>query len=375
MPGLRARGFLRFWPHALVLALAAIVVLAGLYRAQPDRPSVDSPHPVPPPAAAVAAAPVAPPLAAAATASSPATAQAPSIAPATVATSTTPDTVVTPPAAASGKAPIAALPEILASDARELRVFRPAGNENILVFKFATLGDQARALNRVATFIEEKGAPKQRILSEPELADYVKAHGATPESFYMGHDYSAAELVRFFASAAHDSLALNADEEAVRRILIEEGAIRLSNLGYEEVAPAKALISFAQRQRPDATDASDPDYASLRYTIIQHELSHGIYFTNSIYSGYCIEFWHHGLTEAERASFRAFLGGLGYDTDNEEIDMNEMQAFLMHTPDPRAFSAKLLRVSDAELRSLRERFAQRAPTIPLLLEIAGLTPH
>ena len=36
--------------------------------------------------------------------------------------------------------------------------------------------------------------------------------------------------------------------------------------------------------------------------------------------------------------------------------INEMQAYLMHTPDPRAFSAALLHVTPEKLAELRRRF-------------------
>jgi hypothetical protein len=41
--------------------------------------------------------------------------------------------------------------------------------------------------------------------------------------------------------------------------------------------------------------------------------------------------------------------------------INEMQAFLMHTPDTRAFSAALLGVAETTLANLRRRFAKDAP--------------
>ena len=44
-----------------------------------------------------------------------------------------------------------------------------------------------------------------------------------------------------------------------------------------------------------------------------------------------------------------------------QIMINEMQAFLMHTPDSRAFSAAHLGVDDVTLAILRNRFAKDAP--------------
>ncbi len=41
--------------------------------------------------------------------------------------------------------------------------------------------------------------------------------------------------------------------------------------------------------------------------------------------------------------------------------INEMQAFLMHTPDTRAFSAAHLGVDEVTLTALRYRFAKGVP--------------
>jgi hypothetical protein len=269
----------------------------------------------------------------------------------------------------------APLQQILRSVVRQLQIFYPAGDENIILLKFPSLADQARMLNRVAAFVEKKGAPRDRILSGAELSAFIKGQGTVPEDFYLGHDYAAADVARFFASAARDKLKLNRDEETLRRILIAAKAIRLSGGRYEAMTPAKAVISFAERRRPSTNDLSDPGYATLRCTIFEHELSHGVYFTQTPYSSSVIEFWHNGMTEAERAAFKAFLARIDYDTDIEGIVINEMQAFLMHTPDVREFSAEIVAMPEADLQSLRQRFAAAIPSVAMLQEMGHYCPH
>src|SRR4030095_10317583 len=106
--------------------------------------------------------------------------------------------------------------------------------------------------------------------------------------------------------------------------------------------------------------------AALRDTMLHHEVSHGEFFTNPAYRAHCERFWRERLNETERALFRSFLTNYGYDPADETLMINEMQAYLMHTPDARAFSAGLLHVTPEKLAELRRRFMDPQPPTPLL---------
>ena len=71
----------------------------------------------------------------------------------------------------------------------------------------------------------------------------------------------------------------------------------------------------------------------------------------------CGRFWQADLTEAERASVRHFLGSQEYDTTDEELMLNEMQAYLMFTRDPRFFKA-------SDIGMTEERRAELPGRIP-----------
>jgi hypothetical protein len=98
-----------------------------------------------------------------------------------------------------------------------------------------------------------------------------------------------------------------------------------------------------------------------RATILHHELSHGAYFTDPAYAAYARDFWLNVLTEAQRAGFRRFLGSEGYDETNEDLMLNEAQAYLVHTPDPRYFRPVYAGLSDAEAARLRRIFLAGMP--------------
>jgi hypothetical protein len=128
-----------------------------------------------------------------------------------------------------------------------------------------------------------------------------------------------------------------------------------------------AVISLVQPQADDpATPEDETVDAALRSTMLHHEMSHGEFFTNQAYRRHCERFWHERLTEAERALFRKFLARHGYDPQDETLMINEAQAYLMHTADPRAFSAQSLGVTKDQLTDMQRRFMDPQPPTPLL---------
>lgn len=209
---------------------------------------------------------------------------------------------------------------------------------------FGSLRAQGLMLDRVAALIEKAGLPRDRVLSEAELAQAIVARGATMETFYYGHDYSADSLRRFFALAD----ALNAEERELRALLAQVGWLESGALG--------GLISIPQ------VGASAAVTVQARATILRHELSHGEFFTNGGYAAYVWGFWSDELSEAEREGVRRFLARDGYDTGIEELMLNEMQAYLMFTRDPALFTAAMVGMTMERIGALRARFVAGMPT-------------
>jgi hypothetical protein len=257
---------------------------------------------------------------------------------------------------------------ILAARSRDLRVYRLAGNPQVLVLDFPSLKAQGLAFNRMAVLVEKQGAPRDRLLGDRELEEFIRAGGKTPDTLYFGHDYRADDMARFFTLASQGGIVLNTAEQELREILLQAGAIAQGEVGFFAPAPEQAVASLVQ---PQADDPSDPDDTAvdeaLRETILRHELSHAEFFTNVDYQAYCSRFWFQILNAEERQLFTAFLTSEGYDPANSLIMVNEMQAFLMHTPDPRAFRPELLGVSAEALADLRERFLAGSPPSALFL--------
>ncbi|MGH7057762.1 MAG: hypothetical protein ACREFZ_07720 [Acetobacteraceae bacterium] len=237
--------------------------------------------------------------------------------------------------------------EILAARPAKLLVFRFRPDPDVIVLDFPTLHQQGEMLNRVAALVEKASAPRDRVLTESQLAAVIKASGATPDTYYYGHDYRAADLVRFFHLMQQDHVAANPEERWLRALLGQLHWFRAGAVG--------AIITLPG---PGAAPGLD---ASGRATIFEHESSHGAYFTIPAYDAYAHRFFYHVLTTPERELFRRFLAGEGYDTAITDLVINETQAYLMFTPDPRFFSAALVGMYPQVLQALRETFWRNIP--------------
>jgi hypothetical protein len=303
----------------LVTAILVVAILAGAAGAW-----LLWPHPTPPPPPQALVAP------------------APPTAPAPLALPAPP-----PPAAPAFAIQPATEQQIREHVPTDLTIFRLAANPHILVLDFASLRQQGLMLNRVAALVEKAGLPRDRVLTDAELDQAIRAQGDTIETFYYGHDYSAGALARFFALADRDHIALNPEEARLRALLQQEDWLAPGTNG--------GLISIP------AVGANDRVTAAARTTILRHELSHGEFFSQSDYAAFVHNFWLTALTEAERDGVRRFLAGEEYDAGVEELMFNEMQAYLMFTRDPRFFTARMVGLTPARLADLQARFLAGMP--------------
>lgn len=242
--------------------------------------------------------------------------------------------------------PLAAEAAILADNGPALAAYRFAAAPDIFVLRFASLAEQADMLNRIAALVERGGYPRDRILGPAELDRRIRAAGDTPERVYLGHDYRSADVLRFFALAEQQRLALTPGEARLRRML--------ADWGWTPATQA-ALVSLPREDRAAGLDPA------ARATILRHELSHGLYFTDPAYARYAQAFWSGTLIDVERGRFRTFLGSEGYDMQLPDLMVNEMQAYLMHTTDARYFNPSVISISARRLDALRILFLSGMP--------------
>ena len=237
--------------------------------------------------------------------------------------------------------------EILAQRADKLIIVRFEPNPRILVLDFPSLVAQGMAFNRMAAFIEKRGLSRDRVLNDQELAEALELDHSTVATYYYGHDYKAADVARFFATAQRQNLLLGAAEKELFAVLSREGLL---------ADRANASVISIPRV------GSDPFVdASGRASLLRHELSHGEYFTNPAYAEYVRQFWTDRMTADDRTAFGAFLSQQGYDPDNFDLMANETQAHLMHTTDSRYFNARACGIPLDRITRLREIFLAEMP--------------
>lgn len=235
---------------------------------------------------------------------------------------------------------------ILAHRAEAARMIRYAGNPAVFVIDFPSLEVQGAAMNRLAALVEKAGLPRDRVLTEAELAEAIARSGDTPATWYLGHNYRGADMARFFRLAARDGIALTPAEAWL------EARFRTARASVAEGSEIAVLTIAATGGRVDA---------AARATILRHELGHGLLATTPAYAAHVRRVWREGFSEAERAAFRAFLAREGYDATNEELMLDEAQAYLLHTPDPRFFNAGHVGLPEAQVERLRALLRAGAP--------------
>lgn len=255
---------------------------------------------------------------------------------------------------------------ILDGRSTQTAVWRYADNPKIFVFDFPGLALQGRTFNRVTQLSEQQiSEPYPRVLTTDELTKYIEALRRTQADFAFGHDILVAELVQFFNLALRDKVDLYPEEIGLRDFLVEQGLIREWRGFYQAMEPGAVVLSIPQ---PQEKQAAEPRITGgARTAILLHEMAHGEYYTSPYYASYCKRFWSETLTDNQREAFKKFLSKYNYSVAGEDLLVNEMQAYLMFTPDQASFNARKLGVSDAELAAMREAFRKGKPPTKLPL--------
>jgi hypothetical protein len=177
---------------------------------------------------------------------------------------------------------------------------------SILIMDFKNYAVQDAFLRRLAFFVEKKGYTG-RLLSDEELGD---KHG------YNAHDYRAESLAAFFALAQKNNFPLNDEERLLYAILLEQGIIKLD--GSRIVAGEGALLSISKEST-----------TSLRYSFMNHECFHGIYFTHEDFRRFNNEVYNQSdiKTRDFLLSFFTITPTLNYDIDDRYLIENEFMAY------------------------------------------------
>ena len=176
----------------------------------------------------------------------------------------------------------------------------------VLVWDCLNYNVQDRFFTRLSYFVEKKGY-NGTLMSNDELKG---KHG------WNAHDYRPSDLALFYNTARESDFTLNPEEELMRTILISRGMLTLQDDGTL-IPESGAVISISRESSP-----------LFRQRFLTHEASHGLYFTSAEYRTFVKKLWE-SLDEDDRIMWRFFLGWYGYDPENEDLMINEFQAYLV----------------------------------------------
>jgi hypothetical protein len=247
--------------------------------------------------------------------------------------------------------------EIQATTSDTFSTYVLRDNERTVVFDFPNIREQARMFARLILFVERVGAPKTRVMTVPEVQKWLAQNSVQFETLTVGNNMRTGELARFFNSARFQGEPFTVDEQRLYDWLVQAQLLREEDAGVAVVDPERILVSVPQISNVAGCPACSVN-AAQRAVILQHELSHARFATDTVYQNYVVWFWSNSMSLVARDKFSRFLRSRGYDSSIRELCANEMQAFLMHTPDPAMFAATDVGFTEAELADLRRRFQE-----------------
>lgn len=244
--------------------------------------------------------------------------------------------------------------------------WRYTPGKDVYVLDMPGLELLGRTFNRATQLTEQQYTEAYpRVLTTDELTRYIGNAQRTFANFAAGHDLRVSDLVQFFNLADRDKVELFPEEYALRDFLLEQGVMKEWRGFYTAQKPHAVILSIPQVQDRRGNEPAVTNQG--RYAILLHELSHAEYHSNEAYKRYATAFWENGLTAAQREAFKKFLAAMRYSVANEDLVINEMQAYLMFTPDGGAFSAARLGVSESALAAMRDSFMRGRPPVQLPL--------
>ena len=189
---------------------------------------------------------------------------------------------------------------------RDFELYRWNDFPGILIWDCLDYDIQNRFFRRLSYFVEKKGF-RGSLMTSRELQGL---HG------WNAHDYRPEDLADFFNLAESQDFPLYDEEWLMRDILVSRGVLIRNPQGI--LSPGEGAVISISRESS----------SMLRERFLIHEASHGLYFTSSDYRDFSARMWK-GLSDEDRKMWRFFLGWYGYDPSDEDLMINEFQAYLV----------------------------------------------
>ncbi len=251
--------------------------------------------------------------------------------------------------------------QIVTAKAGERTFYWLQNNPRVLVLDMPNVEDQSRIFARLVIFIERSSAPRHRILSVEEVLKWRLVNKETLATLTIGNNIRANDFARFFNVARLQNEPITEDENWLLTQLIKHGVIMSVANGYESLAPEKIVISVPQVSKIEGC-ANCTITMLKRDLILRHELAHARFITDQVYRNYVWWFWHNILTSQQRIDISKYLRSLGYDLSAPDMLVNEMQAFLIHTPESEYFSSRAAGLPTKQMATLHADFQKHYPS-------------
>ena len=195
-------------------------------------------------------------------------------------------------------------------------IARWARDACVLLLRFPSAAAQRDALGRASVFLED-------LDDASRVVDRLPSGQRGGVANYSGHNMRLGDLARFDAACRAANKPLWPAERALVEALVDAGALAPRD--------ATGALRVADR-RPGfepcvAAVARSSDKAEVRDALL-HEAMHMVFYRDERYAARCLEWWRSEATDAERDAWIAFLRNLRYDVANEELVVNELQAYM-----------------------------------------------
>ena len=225
-------------------------------------------------------------------------------------------------------------------------VFRWDEDPRVYLLHFASAAAQRDAMGRASIFLED-------LDSRGTLVDRVPSGQRGGVANYSGHNMRVGDFCRFLNLAqAHGSESapgepscggLNDAERGLAARLLGAGAIRTEPAsGAFAVGLGGSRSSHGHRQSGAkhakhgdwhgggpviAAVAGSSDAAETRDAVL-HEAMHMVFYGDDAFARSCRAFWETEVDADEKRTWIEFLRDLRYDVTDEELVVNELQAYM-----------------------------------------------
>jgi hypothetical protein len=218
-----------------------------------------------------------------------------------------------------------------------VRVYRWSGDARVFLLAFRDAASQRRALGRVSMHLED---PDHR--GGVPVALPSGARGGVAN--YSGHNARVRSVCAFFNLLRDaDDAELWEDERMMMEALTAARLVRKEKDGkYIDVSSAgggggKGAWEYSEWYSDESTPQSEAcvlavcasgDVREVRDALL-HEAMHGLWYARADFAEWCYGFYRsEALSDEERGIWVEFLRELRYDVSDEEVVVNEFQAYM-----------------------------------------------